>query len=260
MKEPLFETLNDEKLLESLHEYREYNNQNEKEALLMAFNNFVRHIANEYLKSGLDFNDLMQEGNIAVIKALDTFNPKKGAKLSTYVYSCVKWSLKTYALMQNSDIKLTRKEKKLIKTLNLAKNDLFNVKSGDEPSYKEIVEYLNDESITEQELRKIDIKYHLIFSKNQNLDENGISTRFFLDDNFQDQEIDITINELNEIFNEKLNETEIDVLNKRYGLNGYEAITLQQIADEYGKSKERIRQIQAKAMFIVKRTIISRKK
>lgn len=221
--------------------------------LVMANLRLVVKIAMEYRSAYQNVMDLIQEGNIGLMKAVSKYNPEKGAKLSYYA----SWWIKSYILKFILDnfrlikIGTTAEQKKLF--YNLMKEKERLAAQGIEPSNKLISENLG---VSEKAVMEMDLR--LSSGGEQSISMplgNSDGGTFSLEDSLQMDEapLDEQLEHLQDLqileenlkdFLEGLKERDRDIFSKR--LLSEVPPSLQSIADDYGVSRERIRQIEAR--------------
>jgi RNA polymerase sigma-32 factor len=210
----------------------------------------VVKIANEYHRNPLSLLDLIQEGNIGLMQAVKKYDPDRGVKLSSYAA----WWIRAYILRYIMDnwrlVKLgtTEAQRKLFFKLRQEQDRLIS--QGFEASPKLLAERLN---VTEQDVVEMDQRLgHDELSLDSPIGEDGSTTRAdrFLPAESMPADVRLGNEELKRLFREKLGEfakglqdKERFIFEKR--LMSDEPLTLQEIGDNYGISRERARQIEA---------------
>lgn len=223
--------------------------------LVLANLRLVVKIAMEYRSAYKNVMDLIQEGNIGLMKAVSKYNPEKGAKLSYYA----SWWIKSYILKFILDnfrlvkIGTTQEQKKLFYNLMREKERLMN--QGIEPEYKLLSENLG---VSEKSVKEMDLRLST-HGNEVSLESSGSSeesTGSILDTlSSSDIPIDDTLSELESLeileenlsnFIDGLKDRDKEIFKKR--LLTEVPPSLQSIADDYGVSRERIRQIEARLL------------
>lgn len=250
--------------LKEIQNYRRYSKEEELEIItkikngdMKARNEFLEQnlrlvvsIAKKYQGRNIPLIDLIQEGNIGLMKALDEFDINKGCKFSTYATNWITAFIRRYIADKGRNIRLPVNFYYEISNFMKIKNRLER-ELGREPNILELARktgkdkdtilryfaYLNDtKSLDDKVGEKEDTDFsYFIPSKDESLEKSAIK-----------KDLSTRMSELLKECN--LNEREIDVLSSRYGLNGIDVLTLEEIGQKYGVTRERIRQIETRAL------------
>lgn len=246
-------TLEEEK--ELVEQLQETGDINVAKKLVLANLRLVVKIAMEYRSAYQNVMDLIQEGNIGLMKAVSKYNPEKGAKLSYYA----SWWIKSYILKFILDnfrlikIGTTQEQKKLFYNLMREKERLMN--QGIEPEYKLLSENLgvSEKSVREMDLRLSSHGNEVSIDATSNVDDNNgsildtlSSSDIPMDENLSNLESLEILEENLTSFIDGLKDRDKEIFKKR--LLTEVPPSLQSIADEYGVSRERIRQIEARLL------------
>lgn len=222
--------------------------ENAKKKLIESNLRLVISIAKRFFGSRLSFSDLIQEGNVGLIKAIEKFDPDKDFKFSTYATWWIKQSVTKAIADMTKHVRIPVHLIDEINSYNKAYQELFQ-KLGREPTSKEIGAKLNFN------IKKIKKLEEVIFG-NVSLDsEVGDDGKDSLGDLIEDKntmrpdqaaEKDAIKNNLGYILG-MLDEREAKIIKMRYGIDGPK-YTLEQVGEEFQVTRERVRQIEQKVL------------
>ncbi|MFC7339173.1 RNA polymerase sigma factor RpoD/SigA [Haloferula chungangensis] len=209
----------------------------------------VVKIAKDYSGYGLSLSDLISEGNIGLMTAVDRYDPDKGAKLSSYASWWIKQSVKRALANQGKTIRLPiHTVEKIARVRRITA--LMTEALGREPTNEELSE---ETGIPIKKLSMIRQASQRPTSLDAPLNE-GKQTMFgdlIGDESALDPLEALTNSNLHEQLDELLgllDERETRIINSRFGLHGRKPMNLEEVGRDFGVTRERIRQIQNKAL------------
>lgn len=227
-----------------------------REHMIKANLRLVVKIAHDYDGLGLPLLDLINEGNIGLMKAVERFDPAKGGKLSTYGAWWIKQSIKRALANQSKTIRLPVHLVDKISRMRRIAMRLHEV-LGREPTEEELGQELGMTAARVAQLRQAAIRPTSLDAPIGDDDSNTYA-EIVQDERAEDPYESLeekTVNDLLGDLIEKLDERERTILYYRFGLDGGTEKTLEEVGEKFGVTRERIRQIQNLALTKLRRMI-----
>ncbi len=236
-------------LADEIHQTDQILSEEARAKLIKANLRLVVKIANDFANKGLPKHDLISEGNIGLMNAAQKFDPTKGAKFSTYSTWWIKQAMRRALAEQSRTIRVPiQSVEKIAKIKSVQKR--LEESLGRNPSDEEIAVELEFSKRTVAELRYASLTTS---SLNEPIvdGEQGEVGDFIADNekNVPDQMLgDFESVDRLKALVDRLRDREKEVLTMRFGLNGCPQMTLEDVGEKLGCTRERVRQIQNKAI------------
>ena len=222
-----------------------------KNLLITANLRLVINIAKKYVGRGMSLTDLIQEGNLGLIKAVDKFDYTKGFKFSTYATWWIRQAIERAIADKSRAIRIPVHMVETINKMNRVQHQLTQ-ELGRDPTPEEISEKMNGVLTPEQIQDNLSLSLEPVSLEKSINDSDDTTLEDFIEDKDSETPTDYANSQSlkEQLYSsmKNLNEREQKVLRLRYGLDDNQPRTLEEVGRELGVTRERIRQIEAKAI------------
>ena len=236
---------------------KDLNNANNLDAakkLIMHNLRYVVYIAKSYSGYGLNLNDLIQEGNIGLMKAVKKYDPEKNLKLITFAIYSIKSEIHEFVIKNWKIVKIatTKAQRKLFFNLRSKKNSFSNLNS------KEATLIARDLGVNTQDVIEMEKRMYNSDLAIEDKDEDNFSPTLYLKSNepqpdeiLENNEKNLLSSKLYEVIN-NLDERSKDIIQSRW--LSQNKSTLEDLSLKYGISRERVRQIENESILKLKKS------
>ena len=254
---PLVNKKEEQELSEAIHSTDPLRYEAARTTLIKANLRLVVKIAHDFKGLGLPLLDLISEGNIGLMRAVEKFDPAKGAKFSSYAAWWIKQSMRRALANQSRTIRIPVQSAGKINKIKTVRMKLAE-ELGRDPSDAEIAEHLDFSERTVSGLRLADLRTISLHDPIQQGEEGEFQ------DIIPDRHAmtpDQIIGDIESVFRlmdllDKLEDRERKILEMRFGLRGGRTLTLEEVSQQIGRTRERVRQIQNQALTKLKQLLM----
>ena len=230
------------------------------EQMITANLKFVVSIAKQYVGQGLSLLDLINEGNLGLIKAAYRFNEKKGFKFISYAVWWIRQSIMQAIVEQGNIVRLPMNKANILYQIRKRNRNLWD-RLGRKPTKQELAKALG---ISENVIAEIELATNTYRSLDEPLgnEEDHILLNTIEDDKEATPVENLDMSEFHSLLEQALDDLsprEAMILRNYYGLGEREPMTLEEIGRELDISRERVRQVKVKALSRIRNSQVGRR-
>ncbi len=221
---------------------------------------FVVSVASKYKGYGVPLMDLINEGNLGLIQAAKRFDPDKGVRFISYAVWWIKQAIMQALAEQSGVVKLPLKQASVLLKIRNTYEELLQ-RFGREPTTEEIAEELGMDPEDVEDILRV-ARIHLSLESPINKDEEDTTFLDFMEattPSVEEEAVKASLAAQVEELLKQLNPREAYIIKCRFGIDTERPMTLEEIGKKLGVSRERVRQIEARALQKLKRLASARK-
>ena len=221
-----------------------------KEILINANLRFVVNVAKKYQNQGMTLEDLIGEGNLGLINAIEKYDPERGYHFISYAVWWIRQAILKAICEKSRMIRLPMNRANELVQIEKTRKQLTSA-NGEEPEIAEIARELDLDPRDVEDLMSLSREHVSLETPVFYKKDSSVLGDFIEDEGYTAPEDQVMNNSLREDINKVLGDLpakEAQVLQYRYGLNDKKPMSLKEIGDIYDLTKERIRQIEQKAL------------
>lgn len=225
--------------------------QSSKDTLIQANLRFVVNVAKKYQNQGLPLSDLISEGNIGLMNAIDRYDVDKGYHFISYAVWWIRQAILKAICEKSRLIRLPLNRANELVQIEKVRKDIQGKMGGEEAELNEVARTLSMSPEHVADLLNISRDLVSLETPVYNEKDSSVLGDFVEDTTYRQPETLMIERSLRQDINDvlkTLTEKEAEIIQFRFGLNGRSPLSLKEIGDRYGLTKERIRQIEKKAV------------
>ena len=222
-----------------------------RDRILRANLRFVVSVAKKFRGQGLPLSDLINEGNIGLITALDKFEPEKGYHFISYAVWWIRQSIMKAISEKGRTVRLPLNRSNELMQIQKAQRALMHEKETADPSAEDIAEATGLDAKLVNDLLTVSGDIISFDSPVKKGEESDSTFGDFIEDESKGPEervMETSLEDAVASLLDTLSNKEKDIIERRFGLNGRKPMSLKEIGEVYGLTKERIRQIEKRAL------------